>query len=160
MSAPSPATRLAAELTKRQAHLNCGYATQAGITTRQLANAICGRPVAANAYLRLSIALGFDPCPDLPHALPAAPCDFDFPFFAMAFRIARGLKDHNDRQAAEAIEVSASTVCRIEAGQAVLIGVLIRACRYIGVSPLGYCHPKWRPPNAAKDQTRAVPAAV
>ena len=160
MTAPSPATRLAAELNQRQAHLNCGYATKAGITTRQLANAICGRPVTANAYLRLAVALGFDPCPDLPHEPLAGPCDFDYPFFAMAFRIARGLKGHNDRQAAEAIEVSASTVCRIEAAQAVLIGVLIRACRYIGCHPWGYCHAKWNPPNTVEKTEKTISTIV
>lgn len=137
----SPTRLLATELTQRGANLQGGYGTMAGITTRQLANAICGRPLCAVAYLRLCSALQFDPCPELLHP-PIVPADFDFAYFAMGFRISRGLRGHTHKQAADAIGVSPSTVCRIEAGKVMFIGVVTRACAYIGMSPFGYCIPQ------------------
>ena len=113
-------------------------AIRAGVSPRQMMNAQSARPVATVAYLRICAAIQFDPLPAIPHAIPE-PSDFDFAFFSMAFRMKRGLNLHNDREAAKAIDVSATTVCRVERGDAMFIGVVLRACGYIGVHPWGYC---------------------
>ena len=137
MTAPSPRERLAEVLSTWRGNPPIG---KAGVTARQYANAQLGRPVAVVPFLRICAAVGHDPCPDLPHPM-IEPANFDPVLFGMAFKVARGLRGHSDRQAGAAIEASAATVCRIERGDSVFIGVLIRACRYVGVSPLGYCNP-------------------
>lgn len=114
-------------------------ARTAGVTARQAANAIGGRPISTVAYLRLCMAMGHDPAPGHHLVVPNKPSDFDFAFFAMDFKIARGLKRHTDRQAAKAIEVAPATICRIELGHIMSIGVVLRACAYIGLSPFSYC---------------------
>lgn len=112
-------------------------AVAAGVSPRQMMNAQSARPVATVAYLRICAAIRFNPLSALPHIIPE-PSDFDFAFFSMAFFIKRRLNGHNDREAAAAIEASATTVCRIERGDAMFIGVVLRACQYIGISPFGY----------------------
>ena len=49
--------------------------------------------------------------------------------------------------AAEAIGISAATVCRIERGQPVSIGVMLKVCAFIGVHPFGYTAPLVCPPE-------------
>jgi hypothetical protein len=113
-------------------------AYRAGITGRQAANAIKGRPLATVPYLRASIAVGYDPLPELAHNKHIIPGDFEFLVFAVAFRLTRRLSGHSLRDCAALLNVSATTLCRLEAGDPMFIGVVLRACRYIGVHPFGY----------------------
>ena len=113
-------------------------AVKAGVTDRQMMNAQSGRPVATIAYLRICAAIGYNPLPSIPYDTPQ-PSDFDFAFFSMAFRMKRALSGHSDRNAAEVVNISPSTICRIERADAMFIGVVLRACEYIGIHPWGYC---------------------
>jgi hypothetical protein len=155
----TPRERLAAFLQAKGIKATAEFAHKAGITTRHAANALTGRPVATVPYLRICAALGFDPLPELSYRIPE-PADFDFAFFAMGFKIARGLKGDKDRTAADAIGgISASTICRIELAHIMGIGVVLRACRYIGLHPFGYL----RVPQAAvfglkTDVSRGTPS--
>jgi len=132
---PSPRERLAGALAVQT---NLGdVAKRAGVSPRELVNAINARPVNTIAFLRIAAAIGFDPCPELPHDL-AVPADFSFDFFGMGLFMRRGLSKHSDREAAKFIGVAPSTICRIERGDTVSIGVVLRACAYIGLSPFSY----------------------
>lgn len=112
---------------------------KAGVTPRQIANAEMGAPVATIPYLRLCMAIGYDPMPGYQIVTEQPPRDFEFHYFAIAFRITRGLKGHSDRQAAREIGVSASTICRIERGDKMFIGVVMRACSYMQRHPFQFC---------------------
>ena len=102
-------------------------AINAGITARQMANAIHARPVNAIAHLRLCAALGFDPLPQIPHPL-VPPSDFDFVLLSLALRLKRRLLDQTQRECATAIGTSAKTVVDMERGRAHGIGVVLRTC--------------------------------
>jgi DNA-binding XRE family transcriptional regulator len=110
---------------------------QANVSLRIAANAICGRPVATISYLRICRAINFDPEPMLKTESARGP-DFDFAFFAMGLYVRRRLNNHTERQAAKAIGVSPSTVCRAERREPMQIKVVLEICRYIGVHPFGY----------------------
>jgi len=112
-------------------------ASKADVATRVAANALSGRPVASMPYLRICRAINFDPAPTLEMQCCCG-ADFDFAYFAMALKIARALKTHSTRQAAKAIGVGASTICRAERGEPTQIGVVLSICRYVGVHPFGY----------------------
>ena len=130
----SPAARMAAHLKGRNVpELAC----LAKITPRQAANAIKGRPVATIPFMRLAVAAGFDPMPDLPHA-PTAISDFDFDVLAIAFRIKRDINQHTERAAAKASGLSLASISRIENAHFVSVQVVITACRYLGVHVFGY----------------------
>ena len=126
-------------------------AAAAGVSALQVANALKGRPVGASAYLRLCAACGYNPAPDLPFPRQP-PSDFLFGFFGMGFFVIRGHKKHTDRQAAKIIEVAPATICRLERGDAVSIGVVLRGCAYIGLSPFAYCAVQQGALPAAKTQ--------
>jgi DNA-binding XRE family transcriptional regulator len=53
-------------------------------------------------------------------------------------KVKRGLNKHSHREAAKAIGVGASTVCRAERGEPMQIGVVLSICAYLGVHPFGY----------------------
>ena len=137
MADPSPRERLAGALALVRNTLE--LPVKAGVSARQVANALKGRPVTTNAYLRICTAIRLDPAPGRQLIVPSKPSEFDFAFFAMGFKIARGLRRHTDRQAAKAIEVAPATICRIELGHVMSIGVVLRACEYIDISPFSYC---------------------
>jgi hypothetical protein len=112
-------------------------AGKADVPLRIAANAICGRPVATISYLRICRAIDFDPAPTLKMQSGCGP-DFDFSYLAMALKVKRGLNKHSDREAAKAIGVGASTICRAERGEPMQIGVVLGICAYLGVHPFGY----------------------
>jgi len=116
-------------------------AKKAGVTVRQAANAICGRPVETISYLRICTALEFDPLPEIPHPLLGEPSDFIFGLFGSAFAIRRRLQNLTHRNAGQAIASAAATVVRIERGDVMSIGVVLRACRWLDMHPYGYCTP-------------------
>ena len=133
----SPAARMAAHLKGRNVpELAC----LAKITPRQAANAIKGRPVATIPFMRLAVAAGFDPMPDLSHA-PTAISDFDFDVLAIAFRIKRDINRHTERAAARASGLSLASISRIENAHFVSVRVVITACYYLGVHVFGYLNP-------------------
>lgn len=114
-------------------------ARRAGITSRQATNAFQRRPVATVAFLRLCIALNFNPAPEIPLTIPTPPpSDFDHAYLALAFRIMRGINKQSVREAGKIIGVSGFTISRLENGHIMSIGVVLRACGYIGVHPFGY----------------------
>jgi DNA-binding XRE family transcriptional regulator len=131
----SPRERLAGALSIADVP---NVATLAGITPRQAANAIKGRPTTATAYLRLCVACGLDPAPGLPYGA-VVPSDFAFDFLGLAVRLTRRIRAHSDRDAAKVLGVAPATICRLERGDTVSIGVVLRACEYVGVHPFGYC---------------------
>jgi len=138
-----PPERLAIYLDGMKINQVAKLARQAGISARQAANAMQGRPVAVSAFLRLCLAVGFDPLPSVPKpddfgVITGNYGDFDFVRFALAFRIKRGLYGHTERQAGAAMERSAATISRIENAHELSIGVILRACWYCGTHPLGY----------------------
>jgi DNA-binding XRE family transcriptional regulator len=135
---PSPREDLAAALdVAHNVWTRAKIAALAGVSPRQAANAIAGRPVSTVAHLRLCVALGLDPLPQFPHA-QVAPANFDFVVFALAMRMARALKKHTEREAAAAMKVSPSTVCRIENAHEMTITVILKVCVYVGAHPFGY----------------------
>jgi len=114
-------------------------ARRAGVTSKQVVNLVVGQPISANAYLRLCVVLEHDPLPDLPVPMgELRPADLDQVLFALGFRLRRGLNKHTMRQAGEACQMSAATVMRLERGEVMSIGVVLRSCAYIKVHPFGY----------------------
>jgi hypothetical protein len=138
---PSPREDLAVALdVAENVWTRARIAALSGVSPRQAANAIMGRPVATVAHLRLCAALGLDPLPQFPHA-QVAPADFDFVVFALAMRMARALKKHTEREAAAVMKVSPSTVCRIENAHEMTITVVLKACAYVQMHPFAYFKP-------------------
>jgi hypothetical protein len=131
------ATSQLADALDRSTITPSALARKADIPTRIAANAICGRPVATVSYLKICRAIDFDPAPMLKMESGCGP-DFDFSYLGMGLKMRRGLNKHNDRQAAKAIGVGASTICRAERGEPMQIGVTLGICAYIGVHPFGY----------------------
>lgn len=134
----TPRTSLARAFARIEQDQIPAVASAAGVSPRQVSNLIVGRPVKANAFLRLAVALGHDPLPELPHSSLIYPADFDHAMMAMGCRIKRGLNRHSVRQAGEAMGVSGFTVSRLENAHVTSIGVVLKACLYIGVHPFNY----------------------
>src|SRR5262249_27141114 len=114
-------------------------ATRAGVTSTQVVNLVVGYPISANAYLRLAVAMEYDPLPALP--MPSGmirPGDLDQVMFALGFRLRRGLNNHTLREAGKCCSMSGATALRLERGMIMSIGVVLRACAYIQVHPFGY----------------------
>jgi hypothetical protein len=109
----------------------------AGVPGRAVGAAIARRPINAECHLRLCAALGVDPAPDL-KAPRAEPGPFDHLQMAMGFKMRRMMNGHSVRAAGKVVGISGFTVSRLENGHLVSIGVVVRACRYIGVHPFGY----------------------
>jgi len=140
MSSAAPQVALARAYRGLQRKDIGAAAFKAGVQPKQIANLMSGRPISADAFLRLAIAIGLDPMPDFPKpAGPNQPADLDRVQFAMAFRIARGLRDHSPQEAAETIGCKAYTIGRIERADVLSIGVVLRACGYIGQHVWAYC---------------------
>jgi hypothetical protein len=110
-------------------------AAAAGVSPRQVANLIVGRPVKATSFLRLCVALGHDPLPELPHSTLAKPADLDMLSLAVGCKMRRAMNKHTIRDAGPIMDVSHITVSRVENAESVSIGVVLAVCRYIGVHP-------------------------
>lgn len=134
----TPRTNLARAFAKIEQAEIPAIAAKAGVTARQVANLIVGRPVKTDAFLRLCVALGHDPMPHLPHSELCRPAAFDFGLLAMGCVIRRGLNKHTVRDAADAIGISHVTVSRIENGHGMSISVVLAVCRYIQIHPWNY----------------------
>jgi transcriptional regulator with XRE-family HTH domain len=119
-------------------HIDRGQiAAAAGVSPAQVSNLIVGQPVSAIAFLRLCCAMAIDPLPQINHPW-VRPGTFDFHLFALAFIIRRGLKQQSERAAAADIGIGAATIVRIERGDALSIGTVLKACIYIGCHPYSY----------------------
>lgn len=126
-------------------------ASRSGVKGRQVANLLGGRPVSADAFLRLALAIGHDPMPGFPKPDDGQlPADLDRVRFALGLRIVRGVNQHNERAAAEQMGLSAATVCRLENAHAMSIGVVIAACKYMNSHVFGWL----------KTGTNAVPVPL
>ena len=93
----SPAEALATALDNTLIPLS-HLASKARITPFHAERAIRGRLVTTGPYLRLCVALGFNPLPEIPHAEPVLG-DFDSVMLAMRLRLHRNF---NDRSVVEA----------------------------------------------------------
>ena len=134
------------ELSRRLAPMNCAaraeIASEAGISARQIGNVIVGQPVGTVAVLRLCAVTGIDPLPEIEHQ-SISPGDFQFGFFALGFAIRRRLNNEDVRECARTIGVGPATILRIERGDVMSIGVVLKACRYIKIHPFAYViHPE------------------
>jgi hypothetical protein len=133
---PSPCERLAQALQNVTDIARCAH--RAGITPREFANAQVARPCSTIPFLRICVAIQHDPMPSLPHSMPKKPSDFDFGFFSMAFRMKRAMNGHDEAQAAAAIGFQAATIRRIERADALLIGVVLKVCKYLELHCFSY----------------------
>jgi hypothetical protein len=134
----TPRETLAAILEYRGRDTLKATAEHAGVAFSAACNAYCARPVDTVHYLRLCIAVGFNPMPEIPADLPFFPSDFDRKLLAAGLVIRRTLNRHSLRECGDAIGIGHTTVCHIEAGDPVSISAVFGACRYIGVHPFGY----------------------
>jgi transcriptional regulator with XRE-family HTH domain len=117
------------------------FADRAGVGRRQACLARAGKPICAGAYLALCGALGISPMDGTRRAPKIVSPNVEWWLVGTALYITRGLRRLNQRQAAKAIGVSPSTVCRLEACKPVSIANLVKVCRFIGVHADGYTAP-------------------
>jgi transcriptional regulator with XRE-family HTH domain len=122
-------------------------ARRADVTSRQASLARAGKPVNAGAYLALCAATGIDPVDGKSRPAKVLSPNVVWWLLSGALYITRHLKKLDQRAAAEAIGISAATVCRVERGHPVSIGVLLKVCAFIGVHPFGYTAPLVCPPD-------------
>jgi transcriptional regulator with XRE-family HTH domain len=122
-------------------------ARQAGVTSRQASLARAGKPVNAGAYLALCAITGIDPVDGKSRPAKVLSPNVVWWLLSGALYITRHLKKLDQRGAAEAIGISAASVCRVELGHPVSIGVLLKVCAFIGVHPFGYTAPLVCPPE-------------
>jgi hypothetical protein len=116
-------------------------ARQAGVSPKLVSLARAGKPINAGAYLALCAAIGIDPLNGEMRPVKELSPNVVWWLLSGALYITRRLKNLDQRAAAEAIGISAATVCRIECGQPVSIGVMLKVCAFIGVHPFGYTAP-------------------
>jgi transcriptional regulator with XRE-family HTH domain len=122
-------------------------ARQAGVTSRQVSLARSGKPVNAGAFLALCAVSGVDPVTGTSRPPQALSPNVAWWLLSSALYIRRNLKKLDQRAAAEAIGVSPASVCRVELGHPVSIGVMLKICAFIGVHPFGYTAPLVCPPE-------------
>lgn len=116
-------------------------ARQAGVTSRQASLARAGKPVNAGAHLALCAAVGVDPVDGRSRPAKALSANVVWWLLSGALYITRHLKKLDQRAAAAAIGISAASVCRVERGHPVSIGIMLKVCTFIGVHPFGYTAP-------------------
>jgi transcriptional regulator with XRE-family HTH domain len=116
-------------------------AQRARVTPRQVALARVGKPINAGAFLALCGAVGIDPVDGAARPIKAVSPDIEWWLLSAALYITRGLRRLDQRSAANAIGVSPSTVCRVEAGKPISVAAMIKVCTFVGVHPDGYTAP-------------------
>jgi transcriptional regulator with XRE-family HTH domain len=116
-------------------------AREARVTPRQVSLARSGKPINAGAHLALCAAVGIDPVDSKPRPVKVLSPNIVWWILSGALYITRNLKKLDQRAAAKVIGISPATVCRVECGQPVSIGVMLKVCAFIGVHPDGYTAP-------------------
>src|ERR1700722_4375854 len=114
------------------------YAHRAGVSPREFMNAKRARPCPTVPFLRICVAIRHDPMPESPSVIPEKPSDFDFGFLSMALCLKRGLNGHDEAQAGAVACLSPVTISRIERGDALAIGIIVRACKYMDIHCFSY----------------------
>jgi hypothetical protein len=130
MTGISPRTMLADALREVAASPAAAIAVadRAGAGMRgSVHRARAGKPINAGAYLALCGALGLDPVDGSPRPPKSVSGHVAWPMVGAGLRIARRLRHQDQRSAAKAIGISAATLCRVEAGDAVSVKTLIAA---------------------------------
>jgi hypothetical protein len=113
-------------------------AHKAGVTPRDFLNAQSGRPCPTVPFLRICVAVKHDPMPELAHIMPERRSDFDFGFLSIAFQMKQAMRGDTDAAAALHMDFKVATIRRIKRGDALLIGVILKVCKYIEMHPFGY----------------------
>jgi plasmid maintenance system antidote protein VapI len=111
-------------------------ADRAGVARRVGSLARKGRPIGTEAYLKLSNALGLDPCTGLPSsaaATPQARCHWSLLAATLFFE--RSRRRLGIRAAACEIGVSTATLSRAENGNAIAIESALRVSAWLRLSP-------------------------
>jgi transcriptional regulator with XRE-family HTH domain len=129
-------------------------ARQAGVSPKLVSLARAGKPINAGAYLAVCGAIGINPVDGMPAPVKQLKPSLVWWQLSAALYITRALKKLDQRAAAKVIGVSPATVCRVERGQPVSIGVLIKTCSFIEVHPDGYTAPLVCPVEIVSRETR------
>jgi transcriptional regulator with XRE-family HTH domain len=129
-------------------------ARQARVSPKLVSLARAGKPINAGAYLALCAAIGIDPLNGEMRPVKELSPNVVWWQLSAALYITRALKKLDQRAAAKVIGVSPATVCRVERGQPVSIGVLIKTCSFIEVHPDGYTAPLVCPVEIVSRETR------
>jgi transcriptional regulator with XRE-family HTH domain len=116
-------------------------AGEAGVMSRQVSLARAGKPVDAGAFLALCAVTGVDPVGGASRPARTLTPNVAWWLLSWALYTTRALKKLDQRAAAEAIGISAASVCRVETSHPVSIGVLLKVCAFIGVHPFGFTAP-------------------
>jgi hypothetical protein len=132
----SPRERLAQALDTIGDYAQLAY--KAGVTPRDFLNAQSGRPCPTIPFLRICVAIRHDTMPEIPYSMPERPSDFDFGFLSMALCLKRGLNGHDQALAGVVAGLSPVTISRIERGDALAIGIIVRACKYMNIHCFSY----------------------
>lgn len=128
-------------------------ARQAGVSPKLVSLARAGKPINAGAYLAVCAAIGINPVDGKPRPVKQLKPNLVWWQLSAALYITRSLKKLDQRAAAKVIGISPATVCRVERGQPVSIGVLIKVCGFVGVHPDGYTAPLVYPPEIVSRET-------
>jgi DNA-binding XRE family transcriptional regulator len=132
--ATAPVIRLRDALAPRPARELIELAERTGVRVTAVRRAAKGRSVSVDEFLAIAAATAIDPMtgePRLAHAVGS----FHVNQFGCAVRMVRYQRDETQRQFAKAMHISASTLCRIERGDEVLIESIVKVCRFIGRHP-------------------------
>ena len=129
----SPAELLATALDNTLIPLS-HLASKARITPFHAERAIRGRLVTTGPYLRLCVALGLNPLPEVPHAEPVLG-DFDSVMLAMRLRLHRNFNDRSVVEAASESGLQIDSLSRLERADRMAIHYVLKACRYVGIHP-------------------------
>lgn len=114
-------------------------ADRAGASMRgPIFRARVGKPINAGAFLAICGAVGIDPADGSARVPRRVPAHIAWPMVGAGLRIVRQLRRQGQRSAAKAIGISAATLCRVEAGDAVSVETLLAVCRFIGTHPEHY----------------------
>jgi transcriptional regulator with XRE-family HTH domain len=135
-------------------------ARRAGVPSRQASMARAAKPINAGAHLALCAATGIDPVDGTSRPIKQISPNIVWWLLSGALCITRSLQKLDQRAAAKVIGVSPATVCRVERGQPVSIGVLIKICAFIGVHPDGYTAPLVCPPEIVSRETRTETSCI
>jgi transcriptional regulator with XRE-family HTH domain len=135
-------------------------ARRAGVPSKLASMARAGKPINAGAHLALCAATGIDPVDGKSRPAKQLAPNVVWWLLSGALYITRSLKKLDQRAAAKVIEISPATVCRVERGQPVSIGVLLKVCAFIGVHPDGYTAPLVCPPEIVPRETSTETSCI